>query len=220
MNTGTDVKPIKLVIVEDQKEVREGLRYLLGLDQRIQVVKTFERAEELLAFLPGLSLPDMILMDIGLPGLSGIEATRAIRKSYPDMRVLILTVFEDEEKLLASIRAGANGYILKNTKPEILLEQVLSAAADGSPLSPQLARRLFDDIRRRDDSENHEDYGLTPREKEIVRDVVDGLTSPEIATKHNIAASTAKKHILHIYQKLGVGTKAEFVRKAIRENLA
>lgn len=220
MNTGTDAKTIKLVIVEDQKEVREGLRYLLGLDQRIQVVKTFERAEELLAFLSGLVIPDMVLMDIGLPGLSGIEATRAIRKRFPDMRVLILTVFEDEEKLLASIRAGANGYILKNTKPEILLEQVLSAAADGAPLSPQLARRLFDDIRRRDGSAEQEDYGLTPREKEIVRDVVDGLTSPEIAKKHNIAASTAKKHILHIYRKLGVGTKAEFVRKAMRGNLA
>ncbi|HCM27544.1 MAG: DNA-binding response regulator [Treponema sp. GWB1_62_6] len=220
MKTDGEQRFIKLMIVEDQKEVREGLRYLLDLDPRIQVVKTFERADELLEFLPGLSLPDMVLMDIGLPGLSGIEATKAIRKKFPEMKVIILTVFEDEEKLLSSIRAGANGYILKNTKPEMLLEQLLSAASDGTPLSPQVARRLFEDIKRRGDDENHEDYGLTPREKQIISDVADGMTSPEIARKHNIADSTAKKHILHIYQKLGVSSKAEFVRKAIRENLA
>ncbi len=220
MKTDAESKRIKLMIVEDQKEVREGLRYLLDLDARIQVVKTFERAEEMLDFLPGLSLPDMVLMDIGLPGMSGIEATREIRKKFPEMKVIILTVFEDEEKLLASIRAGANGYILKNTKPEILLEQLFSAASDGSPLSPQVARRLFEDIKRRGEEEDHEDYGLTPREVQVISDIVDGMTSPEIAKKYNIAASTSKKHILHIYQKLGVSSKAEFVRKALRENLA
>ncbi|HCM25786.1 MAG: DNA-binding response regulator [Treponema sp. GWB1_62_6] len=219
MNRDSDARQIRILIVEDQKEVREGLRYLLGLDRRIVVVKTFDRAEGLLEYLPGLAAPDLVLMDIGLPGMSGIEATRALRKLYPQINIIILTVFEDEEKLLASIRAGANGYILKNTKPEVLLEQIISAVTDGSPISPRVARRLLDEIKREGGTEERETYGLTAREKQILSDVVDGLTCREIAEKLNIAASTAKKHILHIYRKLDVSTKADFVRKAIREKL-
>jgi DNA-binding NarL/FixJ family response regulator len=219
MNQEPQAKPIRLVIVEDQKEVREGLRYLLGLDRRIHVVRTFDRAEGLLEYLAEAPRPDLVLMDIGLPGMSGIEATRTLRKTIPDINIIILTVFEDEEKLLASIRAGANGYILKNTKPETLLEQIISSVTEGSPISPQVARRLLDEIKNRDGGEDRVDYGLTPREKVILKDAADGLTYKEIAEKNHIAASTAKKHILHIYQKLDVKTKAEFVRKAIRENL-
>ncbi len=219
MNAEPSARQIRIVIVEDQKEVREGLRYLLGLDRRIQIVKTFDRAEGLLEYLPGIAPPDLVLMDIGLPGLSGIEATRALRDAYPGINVIILTVFEDEEKLLASIRAGANGYILKNTKPETLLEQIFSAVSDGSPISPLMARRLLEEIKKEDPVEKSDDYGLTSREKQILRDVAAGLTYREIAEKFNIAASTAKKHILHIYQKLDVRTKAEFVRKAIKEKL-
>jgi DNA-binding NarL/FixJ family response regulator len=213
-------RPIGLIIVEDQKEVREGLRYLLELDRRIRVLKTFDRAEDLLKHLSCAPLPNLVLMDIGLPGgMDGIEATRNLRLSFPDLNIIILTVFEDEDKLLASIRAGANGYILKNTKPEILLEQILSAADNGSPVSPQLARRLLEEIKKEGGQDKHESYGLTTREKEILRDVAEGLTCRKIAEKYNIAASTAKKHILHIYQKLDVRSKAEFVRKAIREKL-
>lgn len=210
---------IRVIIVEDQAEVREGLRYLLGLDNRIQVVKAFANAEDLLGYLPGLALPDLILMDIGLPGLNGIEATRRLRHTFPDINVIIFTVFEDEETLLDSIRAGANGYILKNTKPEVLLEQLISAASGGAPISPRVALRLLREIQKAGDGGVQEDYGFTAREKQILKDIVDGLTHREIAEKFSIAASTAKKHILHIYQKLGVNTKAEFVQKAIREKL-
>jgi DNA-binding NarL/FixJ family response regulator len=219
MNALNGERQIRLLIVEDQKEVREGLRYLLGLDRRIVVVKTFDRAEGLLEYLGGQGACDLVLMDLGLPGMSGIEAPRALRKLYPDINIIILTVFEDEEKLLASIRAGANGYILKNTKPEVLLEQIISAVSDGSPISPRVARRLLDEIKREGGTEERENYGLTAREKQILLDVVDGLNYREIAEKLNIAASTAKKHILHLYRKLNVSTKADFVRKAIREKL-
>ena len=219
MSDAAAFKPIRLIIVEDQKEVREGLRYLLGLDPRIQVLQAFDRAEALLDALPLLAVPDLILMDIGLPGMSGIEATRALRARWPDINVIILTVFEDEEKILTSIKAGANGYLLKNTKPDALLEQIISTATEGSPISPRVARRLLDEIKRESGTEERVDYGLTAREKQILGDVVDGYTCREIAGRHNIAASTAKKHILHIYQKLDVSTKAEFVRKAIRERL-
>ena len=210
---------INLVIVEDQKEVREGLRYLLGLDGRIRVVKVFECAEDLIAAADDLPRVDIVLMDIGLPGMSGIEATRFLSRRRPDINILILTVFEDEDKILESIRAGANGYLLKNTKPELLLEQIAGAASEGSPISPVVARRLLDEIKRGGRPDAAGDYGLTPREKEILSDVVDGLTYREIAVRHGIAGSTAKKHILHIYRKLDVTSKAEIVKKVIRERL-
>lgn len=210
---------VNLVIVEDQKEVREGLRYLLGLDGRIRVLKTFERAEELIDTVDSLPRLDIVLMDIGLPGMSGIDATRILTRRLPGINILILTVFEDEDKILAAIRAGANGYLLKNTKPELLLEQIIGASSEGSPISPVVARRLLDEIKRDGRPDAAADYGLTPREKEILSDIVDGLTYREIAVRHNIAGSTAKKHILHIYRKLDVTSKAEIVKKVIRERL-
>lgn len=211
--------PIKIIIVEDQKEVREGLRYLLGLDGRIRVLKTFDRADALLESLPTLAFPDIVLMDIGLPGLNGIDAIRELKRKFPQINVIVFTVFEDEETLLESIRAGANGYILKNTKPELLLEQIISAASDGAPISPRVARRLLEEIQRTNAGAEHQNYGFTGRETQMLRLIVDGLTYRQIAERYSIAASTVKKHILHIYQKLGVRTKAEFVRKAIQEKL-
>ncbi len=208
-----------VAIVDDQKEVREGLAYLLGLDARIRIVGSFERAEDLLAWLQGNDSPNIVLMDIHLPGMNGIEATRSLQVSHPDAIVLILTIFEEPDTILEAFRAGAKGYILKNTKPEILLEQVLSAKDDGSPISPTVARRLLDELRRGVQETPSNDYGLTAREREVLRDIVDGLTYRELAEKHHIAGSTAKKHILHIYQKLNVSSKAEIVRKALNERL-
>lgn len=209
---------VELAIVEDEKEVREGLRYLLGLDGRIRIVSAFGRAEDLLAWLTSNKEPDIVLMDIHLPGMSGIEATAKLQVDHPDLVVLILTIFEEEDRILDSIKAGAKGYILKNTKPEQLLEQILSAKDEGSPISPTVARRILEEIRR-GGTGKAADYGLTPREREVLRDIVDGLTYRELAERHHIAGSTAKKHILHIYQKLNVSSKAEIVRKALDERL-
>jgi DNA-binding NarL/FixJ family response regulator len=210
---------ISLAIVEDEKEVREGLKYLLGLDGRIRISGAFGTAEELVAFLTGGGRAELILMDIHLPGMSGIEATRLLQQRWPELAVLILTIFEDEEAILDSIKAGARGYILKNTKPDALLEQIISAAEEGSPISPTVARRILEEIRRGSRALTPADYTLTARELEVLRDIVNGLTYKELADKHHIAGSTAKKHILHIYQKLNVNSKAEVVRKALEEGL-
>lgn len=210
---------VELAIVEDEKEVREGLRYLLGLDGRIRIVSAFGRAEDLLAWLTSNKEPDIVLMDIHLPGMSGIEATAKLQVDHPDLVVLILTIFEEEETILDAIKAGARGYILKNTKPDLLLDQILSAGAEGSPISPTVARRILDEIRRDGRYRKATDYKLTPREQEVLKDIVDGLTYKELAERHHIAGSTAKKHILHIYQKLNVSSKAEIVRKALDERL-
>jgi len=210
---------VDVVIVEDEKEVREGLRYFLGLDDRIRVAASFGRAEDFLAWVGEHPEPDIVLMDSNLPGISGIEATRMLQLNHPDLIVLILTIFEEEDKILDSIKAGAKGYILKNTKPDLLLEQILSARAEGSPISPTVARRILNEIRREGMNRQATDYKLTPREQEVLKDIVDGLTYKELAERHHIAGSTAKKHILHIYQKLNVSSKAEIVRKALDERL-
>ncbi|HUW70042.1 MAG TPA: response regulator transcription factor [bacterium] len=212
-------RPTTIAIVEDQKEVREGLVYLLGLDDRVRVEQSFDRAEELLSWLRGRQTPDIVLMDIHLPGIDGIEATRVLRATHPGIAVLILTIFEEPDTILAAIRAGATGYILKNTRPLDLLDQILCARDQGSPISPTVARRLLDELRREASVVPGDDYGLTPREREVLRDIVDGLTYRELAEKHHIAGSTAKKHMLHIYQKLNVSSKAEIVRKALDERL-
>ncbi len=211
--------PLRVAIVEDQKEVREGLSYLLGRDPRIRVAAGFERAEDFQGWLKHNVQPDIVLMDIHLPGMDGIEATRCVQVSHPEMIVLILTIFEEPDTILAAFRAGAKGYLLKNTRPETLLEQILSARDEGSPISPTVARRLLDELRRDGQTAPASDYGLTIREREVLRDIVDGLTYKELAEKHHIAGSTAKKHMLHIYQKLNVSSKAEIVRKAIDERL-
>lgn len=210
---------VSLAIVEDEKNVREGLKYLLGLDDRIRIAASFGKAEDLFAYLGEGGRVDIVLMDIHLPGIDGIEATRRLQASRPEIIVLILTIFEDEETILDAIKAGAKGYILKNTKPDALLDQIISAVSEGSPISPTVARRILDEIRRGEVSVRPSDYALTTRETEVLRDIVNGLTYRELADKHHIAGSTAKKHILHIYQKLNVNSKAEVVRKALEERL-
>ncbi len=210
---------IEVAIVEDEREVREGLRYLIGHDPHIRVFSAFANAEDFIAHLRSHAEPAIVLRDIHLPGMSGIEATKFLQIEHPRIIVLILTIFEEEEKILDSIKAGAKGYILKNTKPDILMEQILSAKNEGSPVSPVAARYILNEIRRENIDIKTGNYHLTIREKEVLKDIVDGLTYKESAEEHHIAGSTAKKHILHIYQKLNVSSKAEIVRKAITEKL-
>lgn len=218
MNNGNKTS-LSLAIVEDERDVREGLKYLLGRDPRLRIAGTFTQAEDLLVYLATAHPVDLVLMDIHLPGMSGIEACQRLRLKWPNVIVLILTIFEDEDTILESIKAGANGYILKTTKPDSLVEQIFSASSGGSPISPSVGSRILEEIRRTHPLVPAIDYSLTQREKEVLADIVDGLTYKELADRHHIAGSTAKKHILHIYQKLNVNSRAEVVRKAIEEKL-
>ncbi|MCX7787401.1 MAG: response regulator transcription factor [Spirochaetes bacterium] len=210
---------LRLAIVEDVPETREGLRYLLGLDREIKVVGAFEKAETFLKSLAeGVSL-DVVLMDIKLPGMSGIEAAKLVREKYPQIQVIMLTVFEEEKKLIDSVLAGAVGYVLKNTKPEILVEQIKSIHSGGAPLSPKIARIMLEKYRTHAGIASQNTYNLTRREKEILKGIVEGLTYKEIAERSGIACSTVKKHILNVYRKLHVHSKVEFVKKVIQEKL-
>lgn len=210
---------LTLFLVEDEKEVREGLRYLLNMDQEIRVRRTFASAEELLAELATGRRAEIVLMDIGLPGINGIEAAEKIRQSYPDIKVVILTVFEEQEKIVRAIEAGAAGYVLKNTKPALLVEQLKTIRSGGAPISPAAAGKLFASLQRDETAAAAGSYNLTPREREVLKGIAEGYTYKEIAEQHHISSATVKKHILHIYRKLNVSSKVEFMKKVFRENL-
>jgi DNA-binding NarL/FixJ family response regulator len=211
---------IKIVIVEDIVEIREGLRYLLNLDEGIKVLQTFDAAEKLLQRGDILSLTDVVLMDIELPGIDGIEATARIKRTYPAIDILILTIFEEREKIVRAINAGASGYILKNDNPAELVRQIKSVFSGGSPISPHAARKLLDQLQsshgmRRSPA----DYQLTAREIEICSCMLKGLTYREMADQLFMAGSTAKRHILNIYKKLSVNSKVEFMKKVHDEHI-
>lgn len=211
---------IRVAICEDVREVREGFRYLLNLDPEIQVLGAYSDAESLLEALETVILePDIILMDIGLPGMSGIEATGIIKERFPRMEVLILTIFEEERKIIDAIERGAAGYVMKNTRPGDLVAQIKELNAGGSPISPGVARKLFAELRRERSYSSGTEYHLTAREHEVVHAIVEGLTYREIADRYGIAGSTVKKHILNIYKKLDVRSKVEFMKKVMNSDL-
>jgi DNA-binding NarL/FixJ family response regulator len=219
------VGKIRIAICEDVREVREGFRYLLNLDSEIQVLGAYSDAESLMTALEADALdqgafkPDIILMDIGLPGMSGIEATGLIKERFPRIEVLILTIFEEERKIMDAIEHGAAGYVMKNTRPGDLVAQIKELRAGGSPISPIVARKLFSELRRERSHSSGEEYHLTAREREVVQAIVEGLTYREIADRYGIAGSTVKKHILNIYKKLDVRSKVEFMKKVMKSDL-
>ncbi len=223
---------LKVYIVEDEKEVREGLRYLLNLYNEIKVARTFSCAEDLLSDIESGRSADIVLMDIGLPGIDGIRATERIKKLNSSMKVIMLTVFEEPDKIFRAIRAGASGYVLKNTKPAQLVEQLKTLSQGGAPISPEAAGKLFSEIQKDNqtavssigiNSENgtdaDNDYKLTDREYEVLEAIAAGYNYRETAERLNISSATVKKHILHIYRKLDVSSRVEFMKKVIGENL-
>lgn len=216
------MKQLSVYIVEDVNEVREGLRYLLSLDGEINVTGAFSSAEELILDLSRGGRADVILMDIGLPGMDGIEATKVVKKSYPRISVLMLTVFGEQEKIIRAVKAGASGYVLKNTKPSQLSDQIKSIRNGGSPISPEAASKLFEEFKKDEKTSfpgDDDAYNLTAREKEILKSIANGYTYKEIAGIFKISSATVKKHILHIYRKLDVSSKVEFMKKVLNENL-
>lgn len=210
---------IRIMICEDEREAREGFKYLLALDEEIQVAGAFGRAEDLIAAIRQNGPPDVVMMDIGLPDMSGIEACSHIHRQWPEVQILILTIFEEEEKILSAIQAGASGYVLKNTRPGELVSQVKSLQRGGSPISPGVARKLLGELRNRSAGGDVTEYHLTPRELEVMRGIVEGYTYREIADRYHVSLSTVKKHILHIYRKLDVSNKVEFMKKVMADEL-
>ena len=210
-------QPIKVVIVEDQRDVREGLAVLINGSTGFCCVSTFRTMEDALRALDG-NRPDVVLTDIGLPGMSGVEGIRVLKERHPDLPILALTVYDDDEDVFDALCAGASGYLLKNTPPARLLESLQEVAAGGAPMSPEVARRVIKLFREFRPPEKAS-YRLTEQETELLKLIVNGHSYKTAAAQLNISTSTVSFHLQNIYNKLQVHSKSEAVAKALRHHL-
>ncbi|MHB8843645.1 MAG: response regulator [Nitrospirota bacterium] len=189
---------MKVSIVEDDVLLRQNLKLLLSGESGISVVSVYGSAEEALRSI-SKAKPEILLADIGLPGMSGIELIREVKEQMPGVEIMAHTVFDDRETVFSAIKAGASGYILKGSTPRELIDALHTLAKGGSPMSPKIARKV---IREFQDEGIDEQYLLSHRETEIVREVENGLTYKDIALKLNISPHTVHTHIKNIYEKL------------------
>ena len=208
---------IKVAIIEDRREIREGLAMLIGGTEGFRCAGSYRSMEEALAKI-SFELPDIALCDIGLPGMSGIEGMRILKERYPQLLLLMLSVYDDDERIFDALCAGACGYLLKKTPPVRLLESLREAVDGGSPMSPEVARRviaLFRDIR----PPERADYELTPHETRLLKLLVEGHNYKTAALELGVSVNTVSFHMRRIYEKLQVHSKSEAVAKALRDRL-
>ena len=209
--------PVRVVIIEDLREVREGLMMLINGTRGFQCVSSHRTMEDALEKIGG-SAPDVILTDIGLPGMDGIEGVRILKERYPQLLVLMLSVYDDDDRIFDALCAGACGYLLKKTPPVRLIESLREAVGGGAPMSPEVARRvitLFRDFR----PPERADYQLTPHEMRLLKLLVEGHNYKTAAFELKVSVNTVSFHMRHIYEKLQVHSKSEAVAKALRHRL-
>jgi len=208
---------IDVAVIEDQEDIREGLAVLIGSTPGFRCVGAYRSMEEA---LPGIARrpPAIALLDIGLPGMSGLDGIRPIRERQPTIQILMLTVYEDDDRIFNALCAGATGYLLKKTPPGRLIENIRDAMNGGSPMSPEVARKvvaLFRTFRPRPDA----DYDLTGHETRLLRMLVDGHNYKTAAEELGVSVNTVAFHMKRVYEKLQVHSKSEAVSKALREGL-
>ena len=206
---------LRVIIIEDHDDFREGLYHILRSTDGFRCVGSYVSVEDAMDNTP---LADVVLMDIGLPGKSGIEGAYLLRNRLPRAQIIMLTVFEDDRHVFDAIMAGANGYILKKTPPLKILEAILEAADGGMPMTPVVARQVADMFRRSVPAPG-EKIALTKREQEVLALLVDGLNYGMIGEKLFISLDTVRNHIRHIYEKLHVHSKSAAVVKAIKNKI-
>ena len=203
---------ISLAIVEDLDEVREGLKQFISLNPEFKVLDTFKTAEEALHDLPQLQ-PDIVIMDINLPGMTGIECIKQVKKKVPRTQFMMFTVYENDEKVFEALKAGASGYLLKNTGLVQIIESLKELHTGGSPMSSNIARKLVT-IFRAQQPETEPMEVLSKRENEILQLLSKGLLYKEIADQLSISTGTVRQHIHKIYEKLHVQNRTEAINKA------
>ena len=209
---------IRVVIFEDNKSLRQGLFQLVNGSDGFTCAGAFEDCLDLLKNIADTN-PDVVLMDIQMPGINGIEAVRMLREKYPDLKILMQTIFEDNEKIFQSILAGASGYILKNTSPTRILDFIKETYEGGAPMSPSVATKVLKLVALQPHSEKTDIFNLSDREKEILSCLVKGMSYKLIADACFISIDTVRGHIRHIYEKLHVHSKSEAVATAIKSNI-
>jgi DNA-binding NarL/FixJ family response regulator len=204
-------RPIRVALVEDDPQVRDGLHVLIDNSETCICVAAFGSAEDTLERLPALDV-DVVLMDIQLPGRSGIECIGELKRRLPKLQIMMLTVFEDHDRIFQSLAAGASGYLLKQTPPDKLLEAISDLHRGGAPMSTQIARRVVEFFQQAAPSGDAA-AGLSPREKEIIALLAKGYLYKEIAGQLRLSVETVRTHIHNIYDKLHVRSRTEAVMK-------
>src|ERR1051326_5124807 len=210
--------PIKVAIIEDQEKIRAGLAALISGTSGFACTGAWSSMEEALKAMDAGST-DIALVDIGLPGMSGIEGIRILKERQPKLALMVLTVYEDEERIFGALCAGACGYLLKGTPPGRLIDSLTEAMEGGAPMSPQIARRVIEHFQTPRQMTAPPDYDLTPHEIRILRLLVDGYPYQTAADELGVTVNTIRFHLRRIYEKLQVHSKAEAVSKALREKL-
>ena len=210
-------RTLTVAIVEDRDDIREGLQALISGTEGFGCTGAWRSMEEALEEIKR-AVPDVALLDIGLPGMSGIEGTRRLKQRHPDLVILVLSVYHDDERIFEALCAGACGYLLKKTPPARLLEGLKEAAGGGAPMSPEVARRvvaLFRDYT----PPPRADWNLTPHELRVLRYLVEGHNYKTAAAELGVATATVAFHLRRIYEKLQVHSKSEAVAKALRSGI-
>lgn len=210
-------EPVTVWLVEDHKTYGERLMRALNRLDGIRCVQRFTACEDALAAFSKHTPPQVLLLDVGLPGMSGIEGLALFRQQAPRTAIVILTVFEDDDKIFRAICAGAAGYLLKTSSIEDIAGALRTAAGGGSPINPRIARRVLEMFSKANPPAR--DYGLTPREQEILQLLVQGKTIKEAAAQLGIGYYTADEYIRAVYEKLQVHNRGSAIAKAVQEGL-
>ena len=211
-----ETRTYRVAIFDDNSLLRKSLGLLINDDANFEVVGSFADCTQVIDDIEMCS-PDIIIMDINMPHISGIEAVKKIKSQFLSLPILMQTVFDDDESIFAAISAGANGYILKNAHPEKLLFALHEVMEGGAPMSPPIAKKVLSHLQSAHIT--NDDFKLNPREKEVIQHLVKGLPYKQIADKMSITYPTVRFHMKNIYAKLHVASMTEVVAKAIQHKL-
>jgi DNA-binding NarL/FixJ family response regulator len=218
LKTGVAHPAVQVWLVEDHEDCRRAVTRAINRSPVLRCPHAFSRCEEALAALEQEPAPDVILLDVGLPGMNGIEGIRQIKRRRPSVQVLMLTVYDDHQKVFDAICAGASGYLLKTDDDEAIVEAIQEVLRGGAPITPRVARLVLNMFTRLAMPAKH-DYGLSAREKEILEGIVQGLLKKEIADRLGLSYHTVDNHLRSIYEKLHVHSRSGAVAKALSERL-
>ena len=207
---------IRIVVYDDNALRSKSLRDLFAITDNMECVGCFPDCNNVLADM-ATHLPDMVLMDIEMPGIDGISAVSIIKKNFPDIKIIMQTVFEDDDKIFASLKAGAEGYILKNASIEKITQSIEEVYQGGAYMTPSVALRVMNYFGK--PTNNDENYNLSPREKEVLKLLTDGLSYKMIADRIGISYFTVNIHVKKIYTKLHVHSLGEAVSLALKQKI-
>ncbi|MCX6151236.1 MAG: response regulator transcription factor [Ignavibacteriales bacterium] len=217
MSSENSTAQIDIWIIEDNLRYRKTLAGLIDRTPGMKCSHSFPSCEDALELLTQKNSPEIILLDIGLPGMSGIMGIEKFKAISPSAQILILTVYDDNDNVFDALCAGASGYLLKDSSPEKIIDSIKEVLAGGAPMNMKIAHKVLEMFARLKPKKN--DYGLTEREKEILQYIISGITKQQIADKIFLSFHTVNTHVKNIYKKLHVNTQAGVISKVYKENL-